>query len=195
MAIVKKSKENTDLLLQQLMDDIDRLREISMGMGMGMWTMPQEELATRVAGEKTPGPYIYAQSWTSSARPGTNVRCAVYVANPDAMSIYPIFMTMFFGLGNFLPIGEAWIGRDKRFSEISTARQMMPGMSTRVFNFQFRVPNVPEGNYLGNSVLWKAEWHDTGIHYDRGFFDVYIDSQSPFTGVPPMQGDPMSGAV
>ena len=137
----------------------------------------EEQLAKKVRRETSKSPFIYAQSWTSGATPGTIANYTVYVRNPDPNGYFPVYATIFFGLGNFFDVGQAWTGRDKRWPEFSSDGTSFPSNSDHSFSFSYTVPSgLPLGTYNGNSVLWRGEFHGVGAVFDRGSFDLQIRS-------------------
>ena len=51
-----------------------------------------------------------------------------------------------------------------------------PGLSiaagaTESLNFRIPIPaGIETSNYLGNSFLFRADWHDVGDYFDRSVF-------------------------
>lgn len=175
MAPNKKTAEEVKREVAQLKEEIEALRERAREQGQAFSALDEEQLTKKVRGETSKSPFIYAQGWTSGTSPGSAAQYTVYVRNPDPTAYFPFYVTIFFGLGNFFDIGQAWIGRDKRWPEFSSDRTYLSANSNQSFAFSYTVPTgLPLGTYNGNSVLWEGEWHDVGTAFDRGSFDVKL---------------------
>jgi hypothetical protein len=175
MAKDKKTAEEVKREVAQLKEEIKVLKEQAREQGRAFSTLDDDQLTKKVRGETSKSPFIYAQSWNSGTTPGSNVNYTVNVRNPDSNGYHPVYVTIFFGLGNFFDVGQAWAGRDKRWPEFSSDRIFLPANSSHSFSFNYTVPTgLPLGTYNGNSVLWRGEWHDVGDAFDRGSFDVKL---------------------
>jgi len=175
MAEVKKTAEVVKREVAQLKEQIEMLKELAREQGRAFSSLNEDQLTRKVRGETSNSPFIYAQSWTSGTTPGSAASYTVYVRNPDPNAYFPVYVTIFFGLGNFFDVGQAWAGRDKRWPEFSSDRTFFPANSDQSFSFNYMVPTgLPLGTYNGNSVVWRGEFHDVGAAFDRGSFDVKL---------------------
>ena len=129
------------LEVDQLKKQIASLKEQAQQQGLAFSSIEEEQLIKKVKGETSKSPFIYAQSWSGGATLGGNVYYNVYVRNPDPNPYNPFCVTIFFGLGNFFAIDQGWIGRDKRWPEISSDSTYFPSNSDRNFSFNFTVPS------------------------------------------------------
>ena len=71
-------------------------------------------------------------------------------------------------------VGEALATVDSRFPRLTLPEfaglRIAPG-ATESLSFSIPVPaNIETSNYLGNSFLFLADWHDVGDYLDRGVF-------------------------
>lgn len=175
MAANKKTVEEVKREVAQLKEQIEVLREQAREQGKAFSALNEAQLTQKVRGETSRSPFIYAQAWTSGTTPGSAASYTVYARNPDPGGHFPFYATIFFGLGNFFEVGQAWAGRDQRWPEFSSERTLFPANSDRSFTFNYTVPTgLPLGTYNGNSVLWQGDWHDVGVAFDRGSFDVKV---------------------
>ena len=175
MAKEKKAAEEVKREVAQLKEEIEALKEQAREQGRAFSSLDDDQLTKKVRAETSNSPFIYAQSWTSGTTPGSAANYTVYVRNPDPNGYHPVYVTIFFGLGNFFDTGQAWGGRDKRWPEFSSDRTFLPANSNHSFSFGYTVPTgLPLGTYNGNSVLWRGRWHDVGAAFDRGSFDVKL---------------------
>jgi hypothetical protein len=175
MAEDKKNAETVRREVDQLKKKIEILKEQARERGQAFSSLEEEQLTRKVRGETSKSPFIYAQGWTSGTTPGSAANYTVYVHNPDPSGYFPVYVTIFFGLGNFFEAGQAWSGRDKRWPEFSSDRTFLSANSDHSFSFSYTVPSgLPLGTYNGNSVLWRGDWHDIGAAFDRGSFDVRL---------------------
>jgi len=171
----KKTAEEIKREVSQLKEEIEALREHARGLGRSFSSLDEEQLSKKVRGETSNSPFIFAQSWTSGTTPGSAANYTVHVRNPDPNGYFPIYVTIFFGLGNFFGADPAWIGRDKRWPEFSSDRTFLAANSNQSFSFAYTVPTgLPLGTYNGNSVVWRGDFHDVGVAFDRGSFDVKL---------------------
>jgi hypothetical protein len=175
MAANKKTEEEVKREVARLKQEIEALKQFAHEQGQGFSSLGEEDLARKLRGETSKSPFIFAQSWTSGASPGSAASYSVSVHNPDPTSYFPVYVTIFFGLGNFFDVGAAWAGRDKRWPEFSSDRTNFGAGSDKTFTFNYTVPiGLPLGTYNGNSVVWRGEFHDVGAAFDRGSFDVKL---------------------
>lgn len=175
MADQKKSAEAVKREVSQLREQIEILKEMAREQGQAFSSLDDDQLTKKVTGETSNSPFIYAQSWTSGTTSGSSASYTVYVRNPDPVSYYPVYATIFFGLGNFFGADQAWNGRDQRWPQVSSDRSLFPANSDRSFTFNYTVPaGLAPGTYNGNVVVWQGSWHDVGASHDQGSFDVKI---------------------
>jgi hypothetical protein len=155
--------------------EIKFLGELARERGLAFSSLDEEQLGRKVRGETANSPFIYAQSWTSGTAQGSPASYTVYVSNPDPDGYFPFYGTIFFGLGNFSPIEEAWSGRDDRWPALSSDRTFLAAGATTNFQFDYTTPTgVTPGTYNGNSVIRVGDFHDVGRSFDRGSFDVKL---------------------
>lgn len=175
MADEKKTAEAVKREVAQLREQIEVLKELAREQGLAYSALNEDQLTKKVLGETSNSPFIFAQGWTSGTTPGSAASYTVHVRNPDPVAYFPFYASIFFGLGNFFSPGEAWAGRDTRWPEFSSDRTFFPANSDLSFSFHYTVPlGVPLGTYNGNSVVWRGDFHDVGVAFDRGSFDVKL---------------------
>lgn len=169
----KKTPDEVKREVAQIKKTLAIFKERAQEQGMSFSCLDDDSLAKKVSGETSKSPFITGQSWTSGTAPGSTATYTVHVRNPDPIGYHPVYASIFFGLGNFFEIGDAWTGRDKRWPEFSSDRTFLPANSTHSFSFNYIVPTgLPQGTYNGNTVLWLGSWHDVGVDFDRGSFDL-----------------------
>lgn len=171
----KKTAEEVKREVAQLKEEIKVLKELALEHGLAFSSLGDDEIIQKVRGQASNTPFIYAQSWTSGSSPGSTASYTVHVRNPDPNGYFPVYVTIFFGLGNLFDADLAWTGRDTRWPEFSSERTFLTANSNHRFSFSYTVPlGLPLGTYNGNSVLWRGQWHDVGAAFDRGSFDVKL---------------------
>jgi hypothetical protein len=171
----KKTAEAIRHEVAQLKKQIEVLKEQARERGQAFSSLDEDQLMKKVKGETSDSPFIFSQTWTSSATAGSAANYTVHVRNPDPTQYFPVYATIFFGLGNFFGADQAWTGRDRRWPEFSSDRTYFPPNSDRSFSFDYTVPSgLPLGTYNGNSVVWRGEFHDVGVVLDRSSFDVKL---------------------
>lgn len=170
----KKTESEVKRAVAKLKKEIETLEKKAREAGQEFWSLDEDQLIKKERGETSNSPYFSTLSWTSAASAGSNPNFTIHVRNPDPVSYFPVFVTIFFGLGNFFDVGLAWAGRDKRWPEFSE-RATLPADSITSFSFNYAVPpGAPLGTYLGNSVLWKGAYLGVGSGMDRGSFNFEI---------------------
>jgi hypothetical protein len=162
--------------VDQRLQELEYLRQQAVGRGLKFTALTEEELTRKASRETARSPYIFAQGWTSGTTPGSTANYTVSVANPDPDGYYPLFVTIFFGLANFLTdVGGGPPGRNPEWPYVSSeAFSLLSGQSANQ-SFTYTTPTtVPLGTYLGNAVFWRGEYHDQGSYLDRGLFEVTL---------------------
>jgi len=171
----KKSAEAVRHEVAQLKEEIEVLRERARELGRAFSSLDENQLTKKVKGQSSNSPFAFATSWLGVQTSGGPADFSVQVRNPDPGAVFPVYATIFFGLGNFFSADQAWAGRDRRWPEFSSDRTFFPANSTLPFSFNYTVPlGLPLGTYNGNWVLWRGEFFDVGAVFDRGSFDVKL---------------------
>lgn len=168
--------EQVQAATKRLSDEIELLRREAGDQGLAFSALTEDELVGRESGQTSSSPYIYSQSWTSGTSAGNPAVYRVYVRNPDPSGYYPLFVTIFFGLANFLTdVGHGPAGRDPRWPYVSSAGFSLVSGATTNQTFNYVVPaSSPSGTHTGNAVLWRGQYHDQGDYLDRGLFPVTV---------------------
>lgn len=112
---------------------------------------------------------------SSSGSPGSTIQYNVGVNNPDPTDWIWLFGHVFVGTANVAPdISEALALVDTRFPRLTMpafAGLTVKAGNTEQLNFTLNIPTGIElTNYMGNSVLYQATWHDRAEYLDRGLF-------------------------
>lgn len=180
--MTEKPAEAVRAEVQQRLREIELYRREARDLGLSFSALSEEQLTGKARVAATGTPYIYAQAWTSGTTPGSPASYRVYVSNPDPGGYYPVFLSVFFGLANFLApqaFGEAAargnFNGGTPWPYLSSRPISLASGATANELFSYTVPAgaVPT-TYLGNAVLWRAEYHDQGAYFDRGFFSVTV---------------------
>jgi hypothetical protein len=167
--------------VEQKTREIEMLEKQARDQGLSFSGLDADQLTRKIKGETADSPYIYAQMWNSGASPGDSVIYSVYISNPDPIQYYPVFASIFFGVANFLDVGD--LGEALAAGNFNND-QGWPYMSSRPFSlasgasineqFSYTTPAAPLTTYIGNCVVWGGEYHDTGRYFDRGLFYVTL---------------------
>jgi hypothetical protein len=168
----KKTEKEVRQEVERLLKEIALFKEDAQRKGFAFSSLSEEELVKKVRGESSNSPFMCAQGWSGGGPAGDEAGYSVTIYNPDPEEMWPVFVTIFFGLGNFFDdIAQAWIGRDTRWPTLSTEQfTLEPGVYISQ-NLKYIVPiDIPSSTYLGNSVLWYAQLHDKGDYLDRSLF-------------------------
>lgn len=95
-----------------------------------------------------------------------------------------MFVHLFFGPANFAAgVDSALAPFDNRSPRLTGPRfaglSLDPGVTAQV-DFSIPIPaNVEPSNYIGNSFLVTATWHDPGQYIDRSMFVFQMTCGSP----------------
>lgn len=174
--MAKRPDDEVRAEVEQRMREIELLRQEAEDRGLKFTALSEEELARKASRESSQSPYIYTQAWSSITTPGATAIYNVSVANPDLTDYYPSFITIFFGLANFMAdisLGPA--GRNPEWPYVSSeAFQLAPG-ATADISFTYNAPlGITLGTYIGNAVLWSGRYHDQGAYFARSPFEVTL---------------------
>jgi hypothetical protein len=140
--------------------------------GMVFTSLTPEQLHRKL--KRSNGPMIISQGWTQATPVGGAVNYSVGISNPDPVDYGFLFVHVFIGPANIAPdVDEAVVAVDGRFARLT--KPQFPGLiiKTGAFeqvDFEMPVPAVEKSNYLGNSFLFQAAWHDPATYFDRGLF-------------------------
>lgn len=123
-------------------------------------------------------PMIVAQSWSGQAAAGGAISYNVWIYNPDPVHRSSLYAHVFVGPANFVAgTGAALATVDERFPRLTEPQffgfSLAPGAQTTL-SFSLKVPAVPASNYLGNTFLFQADYHDIGTYLDRGCFPFKV---------------------
>jgi len=178
----KKSDKEIRQEVEQRLREIALLKEEAAQQRLAFSSLSEDELVKKVKRETTNSPYIYAQIWISGTSPGSSAFYTVYVANPDPIGYYPMFASIFFGAANFLDSGrfgqalaDGNFNVDNRWPYMSSRPFSLAAGASTSQTFNYTTPTgVPLTTYIGNSAVWRGQYHDQGVYYDRGLFHVTL---------------------
>lgn len=173
--MTERDRNAIEATARQVSGEIELLRREAADQGLAFSALSEEELIAKEAGETSNSPYIYAQSWTSGTTSGSSATYRVYVRNPDPRGYYPLLVTIFFGLANFVgDIGHSPASRHDEWPYLSSATFSLGSSASTNRSFTYQVPQTAAGTYTGNAVLWRGQYHDAGDYLDRGLFPVSV---------------------
>src|SRR5919108_5039987 len=99
--MARKSAEEIRKEVERRSEEIAALEQIAQQRGLSFSSLTKEQLERKIKGETSKSPYMYASSWVSGGTIGGPATYQVYVSNPDPTSYFPVYITIYFGLGNF----------------------------------------------------------------------------------------------
>jgi len=170
----RKSPKQVRDAVDKLLKQIEEHKKQAEREKLTFYSLPEKELIKLERGGTSKSPYAYASSWLTPVPRGYQGLYRMYLRNPDPVQHLWLFVTIFFGLGFvFDDLSQAWVGRDKRWPELTTSEFSLPPNAYSTQELQFTVPNVEPSTYLGNSVFWKQIFPNGTIYY-RGGFSVAI---------------------
>jgi hypothetical protein len=141
--------------------------------GWNYTSISEDELAAKL--RRVHSPMIVFQGWSGLASPGGSISYSVGIYNPDPQPHGSLYAHVFVGPANMAPdVSTALSAVDARFPRLT-----MPAFfgltvapaATATLQFSVAVPsNVEKTNYLGNTFLFQATYHDVGTYLDRSVF-------------------------
>jgi hypothetical protein len=172
--MARKSATAVKEELKQRLEEIEVRREQALSRGLAFASPTEEQLTKKIRGESGNSPYFYFESYTSGTYAGTPAYYQGGFANPDP-GYHSAFVTIFFGLANFAAdISEGFDARDSAWPYVSAEPVYLSPGGTGTATFNYTVPNVSKGTYLGNAVLWEVNYFDVGKYFDRAAFAITL---------------------
>lgn len=171
----KKPLSETDRNLKGIKEAIEKHRRNARK--EETFTSLTEEQARKKL-ERVNSPMITSQGW-SGGSPGGAAHYSVGIYNPDPVTYHHLFVHVFFGSGHAVPDPGTYLlnvdARWPRLTEVpQTGFSLDPSASTILY-FSIKIPaGIEPSGYIGNSVLYVAEWHDVGTYLDRATFVVKV---------------------
>jgi hypothetical protein len=156
-----------------LIEEIERRRVEAREQGRNFTALTEDQLVEKLARARSP--MIVFQSWSGSTTTPGSVDYTVGVNNPDPDVRFSLFVHVFVGPANIASDhNEALALVDTRFPRLvepSFAGLSVDPGATSSLSFALTVPaGIDPSNYLGNSFLFTATWHDPAEYLDRGLF-------------------------
>jgi len=158
--------------LKGILEEIERHRKEAKEKKLKFTAPTKKQIWKKLIKENSP--MIYFQSWGSTT-PGGTLNYNVGIKNPDPTRRIWMFNHVFIGPANMVSdTGQALCTVDTRFPRLTlpdfTGLALDPGAS-ETLSYSIEVPNNVEcTNYIGNSFLFRANWHDIGEYFDRSIF-------------------------
>jgi hypothetical protein len=171
--ILERVERHKKRQIEEIIGEIERYRPEAEEKGLNFTAPTREQLEKKLP--KTNSPMIIFQTWNgSTSSPGT-INYDIGIKNPDPFGHIWLFVHLFIGPANMVPnVGEALATVDSRFPRLTLPK--FSGLSiaagaTETLSFSIPIPaNIEKSNYLGNSFLFLADWHDVGDYTDRSIF-------------------------
>ena len=174
--MAKKRGRRTVDPVEKIRRDIERERKKAERKGL-KFTAPSDDELMRKLG-RINSPMINFQTWGDAPAGGT-VNYTLGITNPDAFSWVGLYVHVFVGPANPVQdLGDALQCVDPSFPRLTQpdfAGLTLPAADSDSLSFQLPVPagTVPS-EYLGNSILFRASYHDVGQYFDRGVFPFTV---------------------
>jgi hypothetical protein len=155
-----------------VLEEIDKQRQQAESEGLIFTAPTEEELLKKLQGARSP--FISGQGWSGSAPTDGTLSYSVTVTNPDPDIWSSLYVHVFVGPATLVSdVADAVRAVDTRFPRLTMPEVFGLDLDPGAFSFlQFSVtiPSVEASNYLGNSVLFKANYHDSAQYLDRALF-------------------------
>jgi hypothetical protein len=158
--------------LKNILEEIERHRKKAKEKKLKFTAPTKKQIWKKLMKENSP--MIISQGWGSTT-PGGTFNYTVGIHNPDPTRRIWMFNHVFIGPANIVSdAGQALCTVDKRFPRLTLPKfdglAIDPGASATL-SYSIDVPNnVERTNYIGNSFLFRANWHDIGEYFDRSIF-------------------------
>jgi hypothetical protein len=174
----ERSEEEVRQDAERLLEALSYLQEEAQQQGLTFVSLSEEEIIRKIRGESSSSPFIAGFGWTSAASPGTWIsNNYALIFNPDPTTQSNLFVSLFFGVANFLDdIGEGLSGRDYEWPLVSAGPFFVSPHTYTTQGFMYRVPPTapPTGLstnhvHVANVVLWQAEVFGKGTFLDRAY--------------------------
>lgn len=172
----------------KVLPEIDVQRKKAEDAKMRFTALNEQQLNARLLPRSMPSmpfpmvaPLIVWQGWTATACAGGTIEYSFGVYNPLPAGQNWLFAHAFVGPANFVHApGVAVQSVDNRFPRLS--EPAFPGLdlgpgATATLHFNLKLPTLLEpSNYFGNTLLFRADWHDVGVYVDRGFWPFLVSA-------------------
>lgn len=132
----------------------------------------EEQLREKL--QRVNSPFFTFESWGNAA-PGGTVNYNVGIYNPDPVLQVWMFAHVFVGSGNVVSdTGRFLLNVDARFPRLTQpnfAGLNLAAGASATLSYSIKIPSTIEpSNYMGNTILFRANWFDPGTEYDRALF-------------------------
>lgn len=166
-------KQSRKQQVRKVLAVIERHRKEATRKRLNFTAPDEEQLIKKLPGTKSP--MIVFQSWGGSVPKGGTLNYNIGIYNPDAFTQIWLFVHLFIGPANMVPdVGAALATVDSRFPRLALPKFAGLNISSggsATLNFSIPIPaSIEPSNYLGNSFLFRADWHDVGDYFDRSIF-------------------------
>jgi hypothetical protein len=175
--ILERVERNRKEQVEKILEEIEKERQKAKKEKMNFTAPTKEQLEKKLAKIETPM-IIFQWYPGSTSSPGT-VTYTVGIHNPDPFQNIWIYNHVFIGPANMVPdVGAALATVDTRFPRLT--EPAFPGLtippnSSVSQSFTIDVPpNIQPSNYLVNSFVFLADWHDVGEYIDRGVISFTV---------------------
>ncbi len=178
MAPVVEAEVGIAAHIKRIQTFVNKQEAMARKAGQHFTKMSEQEMARKLT--RVNSPMIVSQGWSGSTTPGGSISYTVGIYNPDPVSHSSLYAHVFIGPANMVPdTGKALAAVDARFPRLTEpdffGLSLGPGASASL-SFSVAVPAGMElSNYLGNTFLFKASYHDVGTYLDRSVFPFEVN--------------------
>jgi hypothetical protein len=176
MARPRTARSDSSKHLQKILKEIEARRKEAEKEGLNFTAPTEEELIEKL--QRVNSPMIVFQGWSGSSPQSGQINYSVGVFNPDPVSRSSLYVHVLVGPGNFVSdVGDALETLDERFPRLTLPSFFgltVNSGATQRLDFTIPIPNVEASNYLGNSFLFQAAYHDVGTYFDRSVFPFEV---------------------
>ncbi len=163
--------------MRRIQEFVRRQEAVAKREGWNYTSISEDQLAAKLG--RIHSPMIVFQGWSGSTSPGGAISYIVGIYNPDPTQQISLYAHVFVGAANMAPgVSSALSAVDPRFPRLTMPAFFglsLAAGATSSLSFSLAVPaNVEKTNYLGNTFLFQATYHDVGTYLDRGLFPFTV---------------------
>jgi hypothetical protein len=163
--------------LKRVREFVGRQEVAAKGKKWNFTSVSDEELAKKL--DRIHSPMIVFQGWSASTNAGGSINYTVGIYNPDPVERTSVYAHVFVGPANLIAdVATALLAVDPRYSRLTMPEFFgltIPSGGTESLSFEVAVPSgIQPSNYLGNTFLFEASYHDVGTYFDRSVFPFKV---------------------
>ncbi|MBI4538013.1 MAG: hypothetical protein HY704_00715 [Gemmatimonadetes bacterium] len=124
--------------------------------------LSRDKLESKIRGISSKSAFVFGSGGDTRPEQGEDVTTHVHVYNPDPEPTSGLYLTLFFGLPPLLmeDVGVALTARDMEWPYFSKGPLNLASGEEATVEFNYTIPEVRRGTYIGNILVWMASSYD-----------------------------------